>query len=61
MRCADVEYIVNNSDAVLAFAKDQEQVDKFLEIKEKLPNIRRVIFWDDKGMAGTGRTLAAGF
>ena len=46
----DVEYIVNNSDSVFAFAKDQEQVDKFLESKEKLPQVRRVVFWDDKGM-----------
>ena len=46
----DVEYIVNNSDSVLAFAKDQEQVDKFLESRENLPLIRRVIFWDDRGM-----------
>jgi long-chain acyl-CoA synthetase len=49
---ADVEYIVNNSDSVFAFAKDQEQVDKFLDIKEKLPQVKRVIFWDDKGMMG---------
>ncbi|MBU2549330.1 MAG: AMP-binding protein [Proteobacteria bacterium] len=48
---SDAEYIVNHSDAVFVFAKDQEQTDKFLEIRDKLPQVRRVIFWDDKGMA----------
>ncbi|MFC1824839.1 AMP-dependent synthetase/ligase, partial [Thermodesulfobacteriota bacterium] len=48
----DLEYIINNSDTVLVFAKDQEQVDKFLEIKDKIPGVKRIIYWDDKGMVG---------
>ncbi len=47
---SDVEYIVSNSDSVFAFAKDQEHVDKFLEIKDKIPAVRGVAYWDDKGM-----------
>lgn len=49
---ADAEYIVNNSDSVFAFAKDQEQVDKFLDIQDKVLKIKKVIYWDDRGMAG---------
>lgn len=47
---AEVEYIVKDSDSVFAVVEDQEQVDKFLEIQERLPQIKKVIFWDPKGM-----------
>ena len=30
--------------------QDQEQVDKFLELKDKLPQLRKVVYWDVKGM-----------
>ena len=46
----EMEYIVNHSDATFALAQDQEQCDKFLELKEQLPNIRKVIYWDDQGL-----------
>jgi long-chain acyl-CoA synthetase len=49
---SDVEYLATNSDSVFAFAKDQEQVDKFIEIQDKVPNIKKVVYWDDRGMAG---------
>ena len=47
---SDAEYIVTNSDSVFVFSKDQEQTDKFLEIREKIPNVKKVIYWDKKGM-----------
>ncbi len=46
----EIEYVVNHSGATLAFAKDQEQCDKYLQIKENIPNVRSVIYWDPKGM-----------
>ncbi len=46
----EVKYIVNHADAVLVFAKDQEQCDKLLEIREQVPAVRRVIYWEDKGL-----------
>lgn len=48
---ADVKYISNNSDSAFVFAKDQEQVDKFLEVRTEIPNVRRVVYWDYKGMS----------
>jgi long-chain acyl-CoA synthetase len=30
--------------------QDQEQVDKVLEIQDEIPKIRRVIYWEEKGM-----------
>ncbi|MEW6718361.1 MAG: AMP-binding protein [Chloroflexota bacterium] len=46
----EIFYIVDHSDAGFIFAKDQEQCDKLLEIKEQLPKVKRVIYWDDKGL-----------
>lgn len=46
----ELTYIVTHSDSVLMFAHDQEQVDKALALRDQLPNIRKVIYWDDRGM-----------
>ncbi len=46
----EIQYIVNHSDAVFVFAKDQEQCDKLLEIRDQIPAVQRVIYWDDKGL-----------
>lgn len=43
-------YVLEHSEAVFLVAEDQEQVDKYLEIRDRLPNIRRVIYWDERGM-----------
>ena len=45
-----MEYLISHSEAVVVVCEDQEQVDKVLEIEEKLPAVHRVIYWDDKGM-----------
>ncbi len=47
---SEIQYIVHHSDSVLVFAKDQEQCDKLLEIRDQIPAVRRVIYWDDKGL-----------
>ncbi len=46
----DLVYVVASTNATFIIAHDQEQVDKALSIKEKIPQIRKVIYWDDKGM-----------
>jgi len=46
----EIQYVVDHSDAVFVFAKDQEQCDKLLEIQEQVPAVQRVIYWDDKGL-----------
>lgn len=43
-------YIVDNSQAVFLLAHDQEQVDKALYLQEKLPNVRKVIYWEERGL-----------
>ncbi len=45
-----VKYIIDHCDAVFLMAEDQEQVDKFLEIKDSCPKVRHLIVDDTKGM-----------
>jgi len=46
----EVKYYVEHSDSKFVVAHDQEQVDKILEIKDHLPLVRKVIYWDPKGL-----------
>ncbi|MBI5572050.1 MAG: AMP-binding protein [Desulfomonile tiedjei] len=45
-----VKYIIDHSDAGFLMVEDQEQADKFLEIKDDCPKVQRVIVDDLKGM-----------
>jgi len=46
----EVQYVVDHSDAKLILAEDQEQVDKILEMRQKLAKVEYVIYADPKGM-----------
>lgn len=46
----ELKYIIDHSDASFVVAEDQEQVDKFLELKDDLPKVDRVIYWDPSGL-----------
>lgn len=39
-----------HSDAVVAVVRDQEQVDKFLEILDSCPGLQSIIWWDERGL-----------
>jgi long-chain acyl-CoA synthetase len=41
---------INNADVCFAFAEDQEQVDKLLEIREKCPQLSHIYFDDPRGL-----------
>jgi long-chain acyl-CoA synthetase len=41
----DVAYIVGHSDSVLAFAEDGTQLDKLLQIREQIPEVRKVVLF----------------
>lgn len=56
-----VKYIIDHSDAVFLVVEDQEQADKFLEIKEQCPKIKHVIVDDMKGMVHYPDTLLIPF
>lgn len=47
---SEVKYYVEHSDSTFVFARDQEQVDKILEIYDQLPRLTKVIYWDERGL-----------
>ena len=46
----EVEYILANSNARHAVVSDQEQLDKVLECKDRLPGLEKIIIIDIKGV-----------
>jgi long-chain acyl-CoA synthetase len=46
----EMQYLVEDSETVLIVAQDQEQVDKAMAVLQRVPSVRAVIYWDDKGM-----------
>jgi len=47
---AEVKYFVELCDIKIFVVHDQEQVDKLFEIKDEIPQVKRVIYWDPKGL-----------
>jgi long-chain acyl-CoA synthetase len=47
----ELAFVLGNADVVAVVAEDQEQVDKILAIRDKLPNLRLLIFDDPRGLA----------
>ncbi len=43
-------YVTDHSDSTVVVAEDQEQVDKILEMKERLPKVKWVIYDDPRGL-----------
>ena len=41
---------INNADVCFAFAEDQEQVDKLLEVREQCPQLAHIFFDDPRGL-----------
>jgi long-chain acyl-CoA synthetase len=46
----EVAYVIDHSDAMFVVAEDQEQVDKILDMLDKLPKLKRIIYSDPRGM-----------
>lgn len=46
----EVKYFVTHSDSTFVICQDQEQVDKILNIKEELPLLKKIIYWEKKGL-----------
>jgi long-chain acyl-CoA synthetase len=45
-----VEYIVNDSDTRFFFAKDEEQLDKILEVRSHCPELVKIFVFDTEGL-----------
>lgn len=44
-------YLLSHSGARAVLAEDEEQVDKLLELGDRLPELRWIVYHDDRGMA----------
>ena len=47
---AEVKYLLSHSDSKILFAEDQEQVDKALEVIDSLPQLEKIVYFENKGM-----------
>ena len=58
---SEIKYIAQNSEASFVMVEDQEQIDKLLEIKDKLPRLKKVIYWNYKGLVHYNDPILMGF
>jgi len=47
---SQVEYLLEDSASVYAFVEDEEQLDKVLEVRARLPRLRKVFVFDMDGL-----------
>ncbi|MFL6144570.1 MAG: AMP-dependent synthetase/ligase [Labedaea sp.] len=47
---AEVEYLLSHSGARILIAEDQEQVDKALEVLDRLPELEKIVYVDPRGI-----------
>ena len=47
---SQLEYLVNDSDSRFLFVENDEQLDKFLSIKDKVPGLTKVVVFEDEGL-----------
>ena len=43
---AELEYLLDHSEAVVLFTEDEEQLDKALEVRERVPSLRHIVVID---------------
>ncbi len=58
---SELRYFAQNSEARFAVVQDQEQIDKFLQIREELPRLKKVIYWSYKGLAHYDDPILMGY
>jgi long-chain acyl-CoA synthetase len=46
----EMAYVLDNAEVRFAVVENQEQVDKLLELKERLPRLDTIIYKDPRGM-----------
>jgi long-chain acyl-CoA synthetase len=57
----EVQHLVQDSQAAFAIVEDQEQVDKLLEIKDETPLLRRIVYWNYKGLVDYDDPILLGY
>ena len=51
---AQAQYLCQDSASAYLFVEDDEQLDKFLEVRDTLPGIRKVVVFDMEGLGELG-------
>lgn len=46
----EVSYVIDHADALFVVVEDQEQVDKLLDIKAQMPKVKKIIYFDPRGL-----------
>ncbi|MGR3514956.1 MAG: AMP-binding protein [Paracoccaceae bacterium] len=46
----EISYVLDHCGARMAIVEDQEQVDKLIEIKDRLPDLKDIVYVDKRGM-----------
>lgn len=57
----EVAYVLAHADVEIVVAEDQEQVDKVLECRDRLPRLRRIVACETKGLRRYDRGLVVPF
>ncbi len=46
----EIAQLLDYMDVTMVFCDDQEQVDKLVEIRDRIPNVKKIIYEDPRGM-----------
>ncbi len=57
----EIAFVLDNCGARFAVVGDQEQVDKLLEVSEKIPKLEQVVYIDPRGLRGYEQTHVHAF
>jgi long-chain acyl-CoA synthetase len=52
---AEVEYLLDHSGASVVIVEDEEQYDKTVEVRDRLPELRHIVVIDPRGIDGIDR------
>ena len=52
----EIQYVLDHAEVSFVLAEDQEQVDKMLEIHDRCPNMKHIIYDDPRGLRDYDRT-----
>ena len=54
---SEVAYLIGHSESKILFAEDQEQVDKALEVIEELPDLKKIVYFEPRGLTNYDSSL----
>lgn len=60
LSAAEIEHIARDCEADFAMVQDEEQADKIIQISEKLPRLKKVVYWRYKGLSSLDSEVFTG-